>query len=330
MNINAVFHKHGPTVGYWGDWGRTNIQYRIYERLCIENPDITFNSINWKPFCDYKEFSSGNVVGIDSPQNMTLVNPENNKTIIFNIGPRVEGSFSHSTGFKGLDIVQIIGGASMSKRWYDGQPLSRKEYINDIRIPIVFPMDKISEEIIARDYNIDRETKKINKAIFIGNLEHRGLPGRDKISKILNKHPLFEITQSIRGIKFKDYLDKMNEYKISLSLNGLAEMCYRDWESMAISIPILRSEIYNTYSPDIVADYHYISGSDQCIDGSTGYAANYNDIADQFISKIEDVIDNDELLKRVGKNGRNYFEQSILSEKIIDQVIKKINLNLLY
>lgn len=318
----AVFQKTAPN----NDYARSIVQLKIFNELQL-NYDITDVHPKDLNIPEYK----GSPGSIDSVQNMTIVNTKNNKAIIFNIGPRLEPSFCPKHGFDHLDIVQVIGGSSLSNDFYKTTSEDIRTKIDTIRKPLTFPLDKISQEKIAYNYPIKREGKKIKKAIFIGNTLAGNLPGRNKLMTILNKHPYFEVIQSIResGIPFKEYLDKMNEYKLSLSLNGFAEACYRDWESMAISLPIVRSEFYSEYYNQIIPDHHYISATQPPRNGMIEYNTSIEDIAEQFITKVEDVIDNDYYLNQIGINGRDYFEKNIMSDKIKENFFKQVELDLL-
>lgn len=319
----AIFNKPNEN----NDYARSIVQLKVFNEL-KKNYDI--ESYSAKEY-GIKNFKSS-VVSVDSVQNMTILNPDNKRAIIFNVGPKLEPSFLPKHGFDDFDVVQVVGGSSISKNFYENIDEKIRHKIDTIRKPLTFPLDKISQENIALDYKIDRTGSKIKKAIFIGNTLPSNLINRNKLMEILNKHPYFEVIQSIRegGIPFKEYLDKMNEYKLSLSLNGFAEACYRDWESMAISIPIVRSEFYSSYYNEMIPNYHYISATEKPIDGMISYKSSINDIAEQFINKVEEIIDNDELLNDVGMNGRKYFEENITSESIKNNFFKQVNLNMLF
>lgn len=319
----AVFQKPSPN----NDYARSIVQLKVFNELSLHY-DITDVHPKDLNIPEYK----GSPGSINSVQNMTIINPENNKSIIFNIGPKLEPSFLPKHGFDHLNIVQVIGGSSLSSDFYNSTSEDIRKKIDTIRKPLTFPLDKISQEQIAYNYPINREGNKIKKAIFIGNTLPGSLIGRNKLMNILNKHPYFEVIQSIRegGIPFKEYLDKMNEYKLSLSLNGFAEACYRDWESMAISLPIVRSEFYSKYYNEIIPNYHYISATQPPRNGMIGYSTSIENIAEQFITKVEEVIDNDDFLNQIGRNGRDFFEKNIMSEKIKENFFKQVNLDLLW
>ena len=62
---------------------------------------------------------------------MTIANPLNKKAIVFNVGPKCGGPFAQDKGWQDFNIVQVIGGASVSKSWYDSLKGDRKSFFDD-------------------------------------------------------------------------------------------------------------------------------------------------------------------------------------------------------
>ena len=322
MNLDIIFNKCNERE----DYARLVVQSEVY-KVFQSNPEHNVRVI--KPSdLDIGEFKSSST-SINSVQVMTIVNRDNNKAVIFNVGPRLEPSVCPKHGFDHLDVVQIIGGSALSQEFYKGTTDIIRNKIDTIRHPLTFPLDKISQEKIAVNFKKDRDSKKIKQAIFIGYTQN--LNGRIHLTKILNKHPYFNIVHSIRegGIPFAEYLQEINKYKLTISLNGFAETCYRDWEAMSVYMPIIRSKFSSKYHNPLIPDYHYFSATDECVDGMTKYKKPYTDIADQFISKIEEIIDEDDKLIEVGENGREYFEKNIISTSIVNNFFKVFNINIL-
>ena len=153
MNLNLIFQKTNKN----DDYARARVLLGVFNELDRdEKYQITHvnpKELNIPPF----KGSSGS---IDSVQNMTIVNPNNNKAIIFNIGPRLEQSFLSEHGFDHLNIVQVIGGSALSQEFYNACSEEIQIKIKTIRKPLVFPLDKISQENIALNYQINRKDKK--------------------------------------------------------------------------------------------------------------------------------------------------------------------------
>jgi hypothetical protein len=313
MNISLIFNN----LEHY-NFSVSRIQHLIYKKL-ITLPDHEFEVVT--P-------STLNIAMAENPANLksllsfTIVNKANNKAIIINLSDRLEPSLMKNHGFDEFDIVQIIGGMSVDRSFYK----EHKERIDSIRVPLILPVDKVSED----EYLVNCTkpvNEKIKKALFIGNV----YSGRTEIVDILKKHPLFDIRHYVRevGYPFSEYITEMQKYSICLSLNGNAEICFRDLEAMGAQIPILRSKFSNTYYPELIPDYHYIAGSEPCSNGFLRYDIPSSKIADQFIAKIESVIDNEEYLNNIALNGRQYYEKNGNINSIADNAIKLINLDLL-
>jgi hypothetical protein len=53
------------------------------------------------------------------------------------------------------------------------------------------------------------------------------------------------------------------------------------------------------------------------------------EIADQFINKIEKIIDNQDYLNNISINARKYYEDNCTVDYIVNNFFKIVNLNLL-
>ena len=318
--LDFIFSK----ANHKNTYARSVVQLKVYEALL---KDYDINVIN--PRSIIKKGHAQGPDSIDSIQVMTIANPANNKAIVFNVGPKVGGPFSVSKGWADFDVVQIIGGASVSKAWYDNLNVERKNYFDSVRSTTCFPLDQTTHEKEALNFKPPAISKKINQAIFIGNTQN--LRGRIELTKILNKHPLFKIIDRKEGgMPFPEYLKEIYKYKMSISLNGFAEACYRDWESMSVGVPILRSEFYSQYNSPIIPDFHYISGSEPTINGETEYKSSFNNVAEQFIDRIESTINDDKFLNEIANNGREYFVNNITCDSIVEKFLKEVKLDSLF
>lgn len=318
--LDLIFSKTHPRDKY----ARAAIQLKVYD-LLLKQYDI--NVVRPRDVIDHSINQGAD--SIDSIQVMTIVNPLNKKAIVFNVGPKCGGPFSENKGWSDFNIVQIIGGSSVSKSWYDNLSDDKKSFFDNFRSPICFPLDQTTHEEAILNFKPDSYYRTIRQAFFLGNTQN--LIGRIKLSEILKKHPLFKIVdRKIGGQKFESYINEMSQYKISLSLNGFAEACYRDWESMGIGIPIVRSEFYSQYNDPIIPNVHYISGSEPTINGETVYKSSFQDIADQLIHTVETHIDNEDFLNQISENGKKYFIENLTCNSIVKKFMSLIRLNLLF
>ena len=176
QRLQVIFHKPSrPDVNY----ARLRVQLYVYNKL-NEMDEYEVEHVRPESLDIYDEKFKTSSVSINSVQVMTIVNPDNGKAIIFNVGPKVEQCFSPNHGYDGFDVVQVIGGSSLSEDMYRYTSDEIRNRIDTIRKPLTFPMDQITEQEIAKNYPIDRESTKIRKCIFIGNTTHPTLIGRQK------------------------------------------------------------------------------------------------------------------------------------------------------
>lgn len=98
---------------------------------------------------------------------------------------------------------------------------------------------------------------KDNKAYFNG-LNH-GI--RENVLNSLSDNSFFNIRTKGNPEHFrqkKDYYDEVSKHKFGLSLNGAANICYRDLELFGLGVLNLRQPLNSkTYEP-IVKDVHYV------------------------------------------------------------------------
>lgn len=314
MNLDLIFH-HQPL----SDHANFRVLHLIFEKLSKTFPNNRYTVVN--PY-SLDIPAMDNAASLKGLLMLTIVNRDNNKAILINLADRLEPNILPDHGYDLFEIKQIIGGMSIGSREYE----NHKKFLDNYRLPLMIPVDKVSEDGYLMKYR-DVAVTKVKKALFIGNV----YSGRSELVDILKKHPLFEIKHSIReeGLPFEEYLREMSKYSLCLSLNGYAEICYRDIEAMAIQVPVVRSKFLNRYHNNLIPNFHYIAGSESCIDGFLGYGKSSKDIAEQFIKKVEEVIDNQHLLDSVAYNGREYYENNCNINAIVHNAMSLINLDLL-
>jgi hypothetical protein len=103
----------------------------------------------------------------------------------------------------------------------------------------------------------ENSSLKDNRAYFNG-LNH-GI--RENVLNSLSNNSFFNIRTKGNPEHFrqkKDYYDEVSKHKFGLSLNGAANICYRDLELFGLGVLNLRQPLNSkTYEP-IVKDVHYV------------------------------------------------------------------------
>jgi len=306
--MNLIFEFGGPNEGF------TATYTKIYEKFNQHYPDINKTHVlKGIGHCDH----TGGRCGISS---MAIINADNNKATVLAFWDRgTEIIFGNSwSGWAGVNIVHCIGGLGVS---IDRLPTFPIKFT-----PFHYPLEKLVRYDYIQNYRRPYvPIEKVQKACFIGNIYN----GREKIVEELRKHPLFDIYGIDANYHNSAYFEKMSEYVLTLSLNGNGELCMRDFESMGLGIPVVRSEVKSMMSPPFIDGQNYIKGAAPSFDAWFVYGGKDVQIAEQFIHSVETVISNHELLNTVSQNGIQYFDEYCYPEKIAEKFFDVFDLDIL-
>lgn len=105
------------------------------------------------------------------------------------------------------------------------------------------------------------------------------------------------------------YLDYAITHKVGLSIPGIAEICHREIEYMAIGLPTLRMEYMTPVNPPLIPNYHYISIDRDgfCWDSNADRLGGDKYI-EAYTKRFNEVKDDKGFLDFIAKNGREYYE----------------------
>lgn len=114
----------------------------------------------------------------------------------------------------------------------------------------------------------------------------------------------------IGNIPQLEYMGHAIKYKLGLAIPGVGEICYRDFEYLAMGVPMIRLEYITQLNPPLIPNYHYIAVERDKNDlqwnchmdqrGGESYVKAYNE-------RFLEVKDDKPLLDFVSKNGRDYY-----------------------
>lgn len=110
---------------------------------------------------------------------------------------------------------------------------------------------------------------------------------------------------------FSEYLREAVKYKMGLSINGVAEICHREIDYMAIGLPHIRLEYMSQLNPPLIPNVHYVSVSREKYGFPWDARLNRvggDDYAQAYIDRFLEVKDDEEFLTYVAKNAREYYE----------------------
>jgi hypothetical protein len=98
---------------------------------------------------------------------------------------------------------------------------------------------------------------KQNKAYFNG-LNHGY---RENIMNFLSEHNFFNIKTKVNPEHFRqkdEYYSELSKHNYGVSLNGAANICYRDLELFGLGVLNLRQPLYSKTHNPLIKDVHYL------------------------------------------------------------------------
>lgn len=185
------------------------------------------------------------------------------------------------------------------------------------------------------DYDHYRELRKSktdfdNKIFYLGS-------GIDSYRKCVMEVEERGYLQKSGSNGFETYLNKMISSKIGLShyldldkyrtpFDHPGEFCYRDIEYMSVGLPYIRIEYKDSVHDPLIPNYHYIS-----IPREDAYIAweenREKGVAELYIKKYLDVINDDKFLDYISKNQIEWFDRNIKSPNIEKLTFELLELN---
>jgi hypothetical protein len=130
-------------------------------------------------------------------------------------------------------------------------------------------------------------------------------------------------------IFFDNYIEESIQYKLALCFGvgggyTCGDFCFRDIEFYGLGIPTIRPKYAVETEDPLIPNYHYIS-----VDCEFDETFKYKQpelLADKIISKYYEVIDNDDYLKEISNNARNWYINNISYPNITNKIIKALEL----
>lgn len=130
--------------------------------------------------------------------------------------------------------------------------------------------------------------------------------------------------QPINTTSHEQYLEKLINSKIGLSYyldldkyntpyDHPGEFCYRDIEYISLGIPFIRIEFKDVTHDPLLPNHHYISIPRE--HAYVAYEKNGDEgVADLYIKRYQEVVNDDEYLKYISKNQLNWSENNIIND----------------
>lgn len=129
-------------------------------------------------------------------------------------------------------------------------------------------------------------------------------------------------------LPFEDYLNETAKFKLTLGM-GLApynsDICMRDIDMFGIGVPVIRPKLYIEVDEPLIPDVHYIS-CDVELDPFTLWTSDHEKTADIIHERYLSVIDNEEFLRYISTNAREWYLRNMASNTSVKRLISWINI----
>ena len=161
-------------------------------------------------------------------------------------------------------------------------------------------------QVHGTDFTVYREFRKnntpIDKFAFLGNVY--SLPRVVIPYLIPSEH--FVLKETIGNPL--EYFAEISKYKVGLCIPGVAELCHRDVEFLAMGIPYLKFEYVANLTPKLIPNYHYISIPRIDSHPFEGERMGKQEYADLYVKRFLEVKDDTEFLQFISKNAMEYYD----------------------
>ena len=121
-------------------------------------------------------------------------------------------------------------------------------------------------------------------------------------------------------VPFERYLDELAQYKVILSLPGMAQVCHRDVEGFGVGACVLRPRIEQEFQDPLKADVHYIS-VDTDIERDPPQVA-----AARIEERHRWVLAQPDLLAFVARNGAEWYDRNVSVPRSLDLTARLLDL----
>ena len=310
----------------------TNFFQTLYDTLVDTFPEYSFVIKN-EP--QYEDNGYGSIY---SCMNFSIINPINEKYIVFSFFDNWKYHFMQHLGWKPSKMTQFFYAGGFNYIDYFNFKFNQ---INNPDIDCPSNITDLYESFFYGPYEdgsldfIDDLFKSWSIDSTIPKLYFKGYMWdfREKIANNINDESIIIIDKNINNnnLNYRDYLVELSRYRCALSLPGGTEICNRDIECFAIGVPVIRPHIDTLYPDPLISNYHYINCYHDCKywDGNP-YYLDYNSVGLYIIDYWNKIKNNFEYLLFVRNNARNWFIKNCTLKNNISYVLSKINMESLY
>lgn len=194
------------------------------------------------------------------------------------------------------------------------QEVINRYKINNINlIPSFYILENWNDhDLISKYKNVTKKNKSCYfNGLCYGHREHYVNHLKDNsffVMRNKSKSPDYRSKQ--------DYYQELCEHKYGLSINGVAQICYRDLEYFGTGTLCIREPMNLITKDKLQEDVHYKTILDNFVRNNIYYPEKKEEIAKYIIDKINNISEEEE--KYILNNANKWFENNALPDKQIE------------
>ena len=307
----------------YNDWYVMEIYRYIHQEFEKKYPNIKFEFVEnseMKKKYGIQDYEN-NHPSILNQYNFLIVNPKNGHTFINSLSDYAPLCLYPKSGVEKFDVKKF-GFCS--------------NYIENLIEPIRQYNPSPSFYILENFSDLEKlkkhrtHQKKIKKAIFLGLIYGR----RETYQKIFEKSNLITVQSKSHDEYYKqkdEYYNLMSQYKMILSIDGAAKICYRDLEALGMGNLLVREHLEIATFEPLIHNIHYL----EVLDVEEKNKLNsFNDESLQYYKnlievKITESLEDKNLIDSILNEGINWFDNNCLPDKqfcIIEKLTEKLSI----
>ena len=279
--------------------------YKYFHKMLTDNTDIEFEYISLRELSlKFNQEFQTHTSTIFNWYNLVIYNPINEKMFIHSWFDYATEILAYSV-VNNFNVVKFSCVSNLNDRIID-------QYKDKIIVqPSVYYLENWSD--IDMISSMVKPTIKENKAYFNG-LNHGY---RENIMSFLSNNDFFNIRTKVNPEHFRqknEYYSELSKYNYGVSLNGAANICYRDLELFGLGVLNLRQPLHSkTYNP-IIKGTHYIEFLDDNLTNQIIFKhGDPNKVINELVEHLIDFSTTNEY-RNIIDESKNWFIKNCLPE----------------
>jgi hypothetical protein len=188
--------------------------------------------------------------------------------------------------------------------------------------PLNLQLNIVNEEKIIDELyyeNLKEDKRIIPEKLFFQSL------GAYLFRNHISKDDRFDFVNATTP-NIRDWLKKLNQFKINIDINCVAEPSNRIGEILGLGSVLLRPKLKHEFHNPLIPNFHYVAVEHEDYSDDE-ILKNYNLLADAYISTFNKIKNDDEYLRYISANGRDYFDKYLRNEKWVETLLNLIDID---